>query len=229
MTVEAPTTPMVVPVPTIKNSRRITCRHFYCYTRSNKLKKENKIHDNLASRKKSTLGKSYRTTTGKATVVSGERCGSFFIIKVDCKSYHMTIGTGNGKHGFHAPHNLASVATPKQIKEYPVVSDMQRKSQLNIESLDDIGADTDTGNYFDNNVGSNINEQVEAEQNTRRTNRRIDAHELLGPKTKEILSMAEGISEECLQEIESRFSSILSYIKEKQVTTNVNKDQKGRL
>ena len=31
-----------------KNSRRITCHHFYCY---NKLKKENKVYDDLALRK----------------------------------------------------------------------------------------------------------------------------------------------------------------------------------
>ena len=113
-----------------KNSRRITCHHFYCYK---SFTKEKKIFGDLALRKnasKTTLPKSNRTLTGKATI-KDERCGAFFVVNVDSKSYFMTIGSGNGKHKHHAPHNAANVLTPKRIIPADLTIDIQQLGYFN--------------------------------------------------------------------------------------------------
>ena len=97
-----------------KNIRRIGCHYFFRHI--SKYKEEKSFLD-LALRKgksKSTAATSKRTLSGRAKC-NEEKCGSFFTINVDSRSFYMTIGNGIGKHSNHAPHELDSVVLPKRL------------------------------------------------------------------------------------------------------------------
>ena len=116
-----------------KNSRRLTCHHYFCY---NSEEKSEKIYGSLALRKIASTNKSAkskRTLTGRATS-SDKRCGAYFVINVDEQSYYMTIGTGHGVHGNHAPHDVESVATPKRLHPTDAVKNIQTLAYFKVST-----------------------------------------------------------------------------------------------
>ena len=102
---------------------------------------------------------------------------------------------------------------------------------VNVENESAMNEDVDEGD-FDITFCANVQEQVEAELaelQTRSSCKGMDAHDQYMPLCKEFISMSNGDSDEGRIRTESVLRSLISEIKERRATANVNKNVKGRL
>ena len=173
----------------------------------------------------------------------GRGCGSTFVINVDHMSLYMKIGTGNGYHRNHTPHDVATVTVPKRIRPPPppppIISDTTNivnrsrdddddddaSVEWNISTKHDHTSDDTTSHWWDEIESSRMNSSTTSSTHRKR----VDVpQDLFGPLYNEITTLSKGDTLRERMYTKKLLEDIVQHIKERRATMAARKKKRNR-